>query len=123
MCANVSRTFTILIAGFGERLDTFLVPEFERSGYRVQTAQGQATIPTALAWMPDLILLDLPGVEQLEQLSDLRTSYQGAILVLGPPRNSRLVVQVLDAGADEYLARPFRLDELLARIRAQLRRR
>ncbi|MFV9506440.1 MAG: response regulator [Oscillochloridaceae bacterium umkhey_bin13] len=116
-------TLTILIAGLGERVDAFLVPELEKDGYRIQTAQGQAAILNALTSLPDLILLDLPGFEVLEQLAALRAIYQGAILVVGPPRNSRLLVQTLDSGADEYLGRPFRTDELLARIRAKLRRR
>lgn len=124
MDASTAPSFTILLASFGERIDLFLVTPFEQQGYRVQTAQGYAAIIAELQrYAPNVALIDLPDSTALDQVRALRQHYRGALIITGPSRDSHLLVQVLDSGADEYVQRPFRTDELLARVRAQLRRR
>lgn len=123
MYASAAPGFTILLAGFGERIDLFLVTKLEQQGYRVRTANGYSAIIAELQlYAPHLALIDLPDSTALDQMHALRHLYHGALIIIGPPRDSRLLVQVLDSGADEYVPRPFRTDELLARVRAQLRR-
>jgi two-component system KDP operon response regulator KdpE len=73
---------------------------------------------------PDLVVLDLglPGLDGFGVLRALRQSSTAPVLVLSARGSETDKVQALDAGADDYLAKPFGLPELLARVRAQLRR-
>lgn len=114
---------SVVIAGLGNRVDEFLVPIFVASDYQVQTALGIDQLLQLVSRSVDLVLLDLPSAAELDQLDQLRSVYSGSLLVIGPARNDKLLVAALEHGADDYMPRPFRTDELLARIRAQLRRR
>ncbi len=94
-------------------------------GYQVDTAvDGQAGLNLARDAHPDLIILDwmLPGMDGLEVCRRLRTGGNVPILMLTAKDTIQDRVQGLDAGADDYLVKPFELDELLARVRALLRR-
>jgi two-component system, OmpR family, response regulator MprA len=94
-------------------------------GYQVDTAlDGQAGLNMARDEHPDLIILDwmLPGMDGLEVCRRLRAGGSVPILMLTAKDTIQDRVQGLDAGADDYLVKPFELDELLARIRALLRR-
>ena len=94
-------------------------------GYVVDIAtDGRAGLNLARDRHPDLVILDLmlPGMDGLEVCRLLRTSGGVPILVLTAKDAIHDRVQGLDAGADDYLIKPFNLDELLARIRALLRR-
>ena len=73
---------------------------------------------------PDLILLDLtlPHVSGLEVCNELRRWFSGPILVLSGNGEEATIVKALDLGADDYLTKPFRSSELLARLRALVRR-
>jgi DNA-binding response OmpR family regulator len=113
---------TILIAGLGSRIEDFLVPVLTGQGHTVHTAVGPEDTFAALTTRFDLILVDLPSENELTYLRDLRDRCGCAMVVFGPARNDRLLVAALEQGADDYVQRPFRTDELLARIRAQLRR-
>lgn len=95
-------------------------------GFDVETAQdGETALAMLAAHTPDALVLDLmmPGVDGLEILRDLRTWSDVPIIVLSARGQERDKVTLLDMGADDYLTKPFGLDELLARIRAVLRRR
>jgi two-component system KDP operon response regulator KdpE len=95
-------------------------------GYDVDTAADGETALTLIASRPpDALILDLmmPGVDGFEMLREIRTWSDVPIIVLSARGQERDKVRTLDMGADDYLTKPFGLDELLARLRAVLRRR
>jgi len=94
-------------------------------GYRVDMApDGKAGLELARENPPDLVLLDLmlPGMDGLEVCRRLRAVSDVPILMLTAKETIEDRVRGLDAGADDYLVKPFAFDELVARIRALLRR-
>jgi len=94
-------------------------------GYVVDiSTEGRTGLNLARDHHPDLVILDwmLPGLDGLEVCRRLRTGGSLPILMLTAKDTIQDRVQGLDAGADDYLVKPFNLDELLARIRALLRR-
>jgi len=97
----------------------------ENSGYSVQTCDnGTEAIEQTAALKPTLLVLDLslPGISGLAVCEQLRHWYRGSILVLSGNGEEGTIVQALDLGADDYLVKPFRSKELLARLRALVRR-
>lgn len=94
-------------------------------GYDVTAASdGRSALLAAARIPPALIVLDLglPDMDGTEVLAKLRSWTQAPVLVLSARHGSDDKVQALDAGADDYITKPFGLDELLARLRALLRR-
>lgn len=94
-------------------------------GYEVDTAEsGAAALRLAEEGHPDLVLLDLglPDMEGVEVIQRLRGWSQVPIIVLSARHSSGEKVRSLDSGADDYVTKPFGMDELLARIRAAERR-
>jgi two-component system KDP operon response regulator KdpE len=94
-------------------------------GYEVLTASnGRAALDQAIEHHPDLLVLDLgmPGLTGIEVIEALRGWTQIPILVVSGRSESFDKVDALDAGADDYVTKPFAADELLARIRALSRR-
>ena len=94
-------------------------------GYDVTTASdGRAAVAAAAKVHPDLVVLDLgmPGLTGIEVIAALRGWTQVPILVVSGRTESWDKVEALDAGADDYVTKPFQADELLARIRALTRR-
>ncbi len=95
------------------------------NGYRVLTAPtGEEALATAAASRPDLVILDLglPDLDGTQVIVRLRTWSNAPVIVLSVRDDQAGKVAALDAGADDYLTKPFAMDELLARIRATLRR-
>ncbi|MBD2900168.1 Transcriptional regulatory protein KdpE [Actinomadura sp. RB99] len=93
--------------------------------YEVETAaDGTTALRRAADWHPDLIVLDLglPDVEGLEVIHGLRGWTRTPIIVLSGRAGSRDKVEALEAGADDYVTKPFTIEELIARIRAVGRR-
>jgi two-component system, OmpR family, KDP operon response regulator KdpE len=93
--------------------------------YEVSTAgTGEDALRHVEAQMPDLLILDLmlPGMSGLEVCKHVRALARIPILVLSARGEESTKVHALDAGADDYLTKPFGMDELLARVRALLRR-
>src|SRR3954465_7244098 len=94
-------------------------------GYDVRVASdGLAALQTFGDWPPDLVATDLsmPHTDGLQLCRNLRAISQLPIIVLSVRGEEKTKVQALDAGADDYVTKPFGMDELLARIRAALRR-
>ncbi len=97
----------------------------ESHGYRVRSAaNGAVALQACAAERPDVVLLDLalPGMDGVEVCQRLRDWSRVPILVLSARVHELQKVQALDAGADDYITKPFGTEELLARIRAALRR-
>ena len=97
----------------------------ESHGYQVRAApSGQSALEACASERPDVVLLDLamPGLDGVEVCRRLRSFSQIPILVLSARVQEGEKVRALDAGADDYVTKPFGTDELLARIRAALRR-
>jgi len=93
--------------------------------YVVETAaDGMEAVESARAFRPDLVVLDLnlPKLDGLEVARRIRTASPVPILVLSVREDESDKVAALDLGADDYLTKPFGIDELLARVRALLRR-
>jgi len=115
----------VLIIEDEEKILDFLRRGLFYEGYRVETAaDGTAGLNAARETPPDLVVLDwmLPGLDGLEVCKRLRAGSEVPILMLTAKDAVSDRVQGLDAGADDYLVKPFEFDELLARIRALLRR-
>ncbi len=94
-------------------------------GFEVEAAaSGEEALAAAAARRPDVVLLDLglPGLDGFAVLTRLRESSRAAVIVLSVMADERDKVRALDLGADDYLVKPFGLEELLARIRAVVRR-
>jgi two-component system KDP operon response regulator KdpE len=95
------------------------------SGYTVEQARtGEEALNKLREHRPDLVLLDLnmPGMGGLETCREIRWACDAAIIILSVRNTEKDKVQALDAGADDYVSKPFSTPELLARIRAALRR-
>lgn len=115
----------ILIIEDEERIRQFLQRGLSFEGYRIETsADGQTGLDMARDNPPDLVLLDLmlPGMDGIEVCRRIRAASDVPILMLTAKETIEDRVIGLDAGADDYLVKPFAFDELLARVRALLRR-
>lgn len=94
-------------------------------GYEVDTAAtGEDALIAASKHKPDVVILDLglPGIDGIEVIHALRGYSDVPILVLSVRENESDKVMALDAGADDFITKPFGMDELIARLRAALRR-
>lgn len=115
----------ILIIEDDEAIVRLLRRGLSYEGYQVETAlDGETGLAMARDHHPDLVVLDLmlPGMDGLEVCQRLRGGSNVPILMLTAKDTINDRVQGLDAGADDYQVKPFELDELLARVRALLRR-
>ncbi len=94
-------------------------------GYEIQIANdGEAGLEAFNDWKPDLVITDLsmPKMTGIELCEHIRNSSQVPIIVLSVRGEDKSKVEALDKGADDYVTKPFSINELLARIRASLRR-
>jgi len=118
---------TILVIEDDRALREGLVLNFELHGYQVDAAaDGEEGMQKAFDIRPDLIVLDimLPGWSGLDILTELRDRQENVpVLILSARGTTDNKVEGLTIGADDYLAKPFELPELLARVEAMLRRR
>src|SRR3989304_2448085 len=115
----------VLVIEDEERIRQFLQRGLAYEDYRVDVAaEGSTGMALARETPPDVVILDwmLPGLDGLEVCRRLRAAGDVPILMLTAKEAVSDRVQGLDAGADAYLVKPFEFDELLARIRALLRR-
>ena len=118
---------TILVIEDNQALREGLMLNFRNRGYDVDSAEdGREGMRKALATRPDLIVLDvmLPGQSGLDILTELRRNHRKVpVLILSARDRTDDKVKGLENGADDYLAKPFELPELMARVEAMLRRR
>ncbi len=115
----------ILVIEDEARIAQFIERGLIYEGYRVNVARdGKTGLSIARDNPPDLVILDwmLPGLDGLEVCKRLRTAGDVPILMLTAKDDIKDRVTGLDAGADDYLVKPFSVDELMARIRSLLRR-
>src|SRR5918911_4003176 len=94
-------------------------------GYQVRTAaEGEAALSNFAEWRPELVITDLymPHMDGVELCRRIRAMSNVPIIVLSVKGEEKSKVEALDSGADDYVTKPFGIDELLARVRAALRR-
>ncbi|HNP70020.1 MAG TPA: response regulator transcription factor [Kouleothrix sp.] len=114
----------ILVVDDEPQIGRLLRSSLSARGYEVAIAEdGQRGVELAASWRPDVILLDLglPRLDGLAVCRQVRGWSQVPIIVLTVRDGEHDKVQALDIGADDYLTKPFGIDELLARIRVALR--
>lgn len=115
----------ILVVDDEPQLTRVLRTGLKSRGYDVRAAaDGLAGFETFGDWHPDLVITDLamPNVDGLELCRKLRAISQVPIIVLSAKGEEKTKVEALDLGADDFVTKPFGIDELLARVRASLRR-
>ena len=123
---GAERQVKALIVDDEETILEFLGMGLGYEGFTVETAMdGRAALAVAERFRPDLVILDvmLPGLDGVEVCKRLRAMGDMGIIMLTAKGEIDERIAGLDAGADDYLPKPFRFPELLARIRAVLRRR
>ncbi|MEX0971950.1 MAG: response regulator transcription factor [Solirubrobacterales bacterium] len=116
----------VLVVEDDEEIADVLRRSLRNEGYDVRTTgDGVAALDLASGFVPDLVVLDLglPGMDGVEVCRRLRAESDVPILILTARAQTEDRVGGLDSGADDYLVKPFERKELLARIRALLRRR
>ncbi|MCL4859282.1 MAG: response regulator [Caldilineaceae bacterium] len=114
----------ILVVDDEIQIRRFLKISLEARGYRVfETASGQDALEKAALVRPDLIILDLglPDMDGLTVLRQLREWTQTPVVILSVRDDDQGKVAALDAGADDYLTKPFSVEELMARLRVAQR--
>lgn len=119
------RRARILVIDDEEQIRRALRSILQARDYDVDVAEtGRAGLAAAASHTPSLIVLDLalPDMSGLEVAEQLRAWYEGPILVLSVRDDDEDKIAALDLGADDYLTKPFSAGELLARVRAHLRR-
>ncbi len=119
------RKSRILLVDDEPQLTRVLRSGLKSRGYDVRVAaDGIMALETFGDWHPDLVITDLamPNMDGLELCRRLRAISQVPIVVLSAKGEEKTKVEALDIGADDYITKPFGIDELLARVRASLRR-
>jgi two-component system KDP operon response regulator KdpE len=115
----------ILVVDDESQIARVLRTSLSSHGYDIRVANdGDTALEIMKDWAPDLVITDLamPNMDGLELCRQLRTKTQIPIIVLSVRGEERTKVKALDAGADDYVTKPFGIEELLARVRAHLRR-
>jgi two-component system KDP operon response regulator KdpE len=115
----------ILVVDDETQITRVLRTSLSSHAYDVRVANdGETALEIMKDWTPDLVITDLsmPNMDGLELTRRLRTTTKVPIVILSVRGEERSKVQALDAGADDYVTKPFSMEELLARVRASLRR-
>lgn len=116
---------TILVVDDEPQIRRVMRTSLTGEGYTVLEARsGEEALETLRSEHPDLVLLDInmPGISGLETCREIRSNSDVPIIMLTVRNTEKDKVRALDAGADDYVVKPFGVEELLARIRAALRR-
>jgi two-component system KDP operon response regulator KdpE len=115
----------ILVVDDEPQITRVLRTSLSSQGYDLRVANdGETALEIMKDWTPDLVITDLsmPNMDGLELSRRIRAKLLVPIIVLSVKGEERTKVQALDAGADDYVTKPFGMEELLARVRANLRR-
>lgn len=118
--------FNVLIAEDEENIGNFISTILKTNGYKpIIATTGNQAIQCAESYCPDVILLDLglPDMDGIDVISEIRKWAVTPIIVISARNRESEKVKALDAGADDYITKPFGNQELLARIRTALRHR
>ena len=121
----MSERSRILVVDDETQITRVLKTTLSSQGYEVKTAtDGESGFDAAMDWLPDLIVTDLsmPRMSGIELCRAVRERSHVPIIVLSVRGEEKNKIEALDAGADDYVTKPFSTNELLARIRANLRR-
>lgn len=115
----------VLVVDDEKAIRRFLWASLQTYGYQVyEAASAKEALDAYQTSHPDILILDLglPDKDGLDVIKELRTSTQIPIIILSVRENESDKIAALDAGADDYLTKPFHIGELLARLRAVFRR-
>src|SRR5438874_1369653 len=124
MVAGIEKR-NILVVDDERQITRVLKTALSSRGYSIRTAtDGDEALHIMQDWSPDIVITDLrmPNMDGLELCKTIRAKSQIPIIVLSVKGEDQIKVEALDAGADDYVTKPFSMDELLARTRAALRR-
>ncbi len=120
-----STSSTLVVIEDDPQIRRFLRSGLSAEPFRIFEAEtGRAGLVEAATRKPDLVIVDLglPDLDGVDVVAELRQWYTRPIIILSARSNEQEKIKALDAGADDYLTKPFGIGELLARIRAALRR-
>jgi len=120
-----TKKIKILVVDDEPKIRMFIRANLEARGYEVYIAQdGIEAVETASRILPDVIILDvnMPNMDGIEACQRIREWADMPIIILSVRGDERDKVKALDMGADDYITKPFGVEELLARIRVALRR-
>lgn len=123
--ANPDAKRNILVVDDEPQITRVLKTTLSSQGYGIRTAtDGKQALEEMKGWPPDLVITDLrmPHMDGLELCRAIRAESRIPIIVLSVKGEEKIKVESLDAGADDYITKPFNVNELLARVRAALRR-
>jgi two-component system, OmpR family, KDP operon response regulator KdpE len=115
----------ILVVDDEPQIARVLKATLTAQGYSIRTASdGDDAVQAMKTWTPDLVITDLrmPNMDGVDLCRYLRAKTSIPIIVLSVKNEERIKIEALDAGADDYVTKPFSVNELLARVRAALRR-
>jgi len=120
----MNRKTIVLIIEDDDPIENFLETAMHTQGYKTLSARnGEMGISLATSWNPDIILLDLglPDLDGIEVIHRIRVFCASPVIVVSARHQDHEKVEALDAGADDYISKPFSVPELLARMRVALR--
>jgi two-component system KDP operon response regulator KdpE len=123
--ANQDGRRNILVVDDEPQITRVLKTTLSSQGYCIRTAtDGEQALQQMKGWSPDLVITDLrmPKMDGLQLCRAIRAESRIPIIVLSVKGEETIKVESLDAGADDYITKPFNVNELLARVRAALRR-
>jgi two-component system KDP operon response regulator KdpE len=118
-------TSRVLVVDDEPQITRVLKTVLSSQGYQVRTAaEGESALSNFKEWSPELVITDLymPHMDGIELCRRIRELSTVPIIVLSVKGEEKSKVEALDSGADDYVTKPFGIDELMARVRAALRR-
>lgn len=123
--ANTNRAWHVLVVDDDTQITRVLSTALSAQGFAIRCANdGAEALQVLKEWQPDVVITDLgmPNMDGVELCRRIRAESQVPIIVLSVREQEPEKVEALDAGADDYITKPFHINELLARVRAHIRR-